>query len=93
MPTRKPALAAARHVEAQTSIRAPIAGTVYSWTPRPPNMSKRAMLLQMADLSKERVRAYFDEPDLGRLAVGQKVAIRGTLSRARNGTATSRAFR
>jgi HlyD family secretion protein len=30
----------------------------------------------MADLDKERVRAYFDEPDLGRLAVGQKALIR-----------------
>jgi len=29
----------------------------------------------MADLTKERVRAYFDEPDLGRLAVGQKIVI------------------
>jgi HlyD family secretion protein len=29
----------------------------------------------MADLKQERVRAYFDEPDLGRLAMGQKVAI------------------
>jgi len=33
------------------------------------------LLLQMADLNKERVRAYFDEPDLGRLAVGQKIVI------------------
>ena len=30
----------------------------------------------MADLNDERVRAYFDEPDLGRLAVGQKALIR-----------------
>ena len=30
----------------------------------------------MADLHKERVRAYFDEPDLGRLALGQEAAIR-----------------
>ena len=30
----------------------------------------------MADLHHERVRAYFDEPDMGRLAVGQDVLIR-----------------
>jgi HlyD family secretion protein len=34
------------------------------------------LLLEMADLKHERVRAYFDQPDLGRLAVGQKVVIR-----------------
>ena len=34
------------------------------------------MLLQMADLTHERVRAYFDEPDLGRLAVGQPIVIK-----------------
>ena len=31
--------------------------------------------MQMADLTKVRVRAYFDEPDLGRLAIGQKIRI------------------
>ena len=33
------------------------------------------MLLQMADLSKMQVRAYFDEPEIGRLHVGQPVTI------------------
>ena len=31
------------------------------------------LLLQLADLHHERVRAYFDEPEIGRLAVGQKI--------------------
>ncbi len=30
----------------------------------------------MADLDRERVRAYFDEPEIGRLAVGQKIQIK-----------------
>ena len=70
------ALAAARHVEAQTSIYAPIAGTIYTLDAAPSEFAEAGkLLLQMADLHHERVRAYFDEPDLGRLAVGQKVLI------------------
>ena len=34
------------------------------------------LLLQLADLHHERVRAYFDEPEIGRLAVGQKIQIK-----------------
>jgi hypothetical protein len=34
------------------------------------------LLLQVADLRHERVRAYFDEPDIGKLAVGQKIQIK-----------------
>jgi HlyD family secretion protein len=33
------------------------------------------VLLEMADLDHERVRAYFDEPNIGSLAVGQPVEI------------------
>ena len=70
-------LAAAQHIESQTSIYAPIKGTIYTMDAAPSEYSEAGkLLLQMADLSKERVRAYFDEPDLGRLAVGQKVVIR-----------------
>ena len=71
------ALAAARHVEDQTSIYAPITGTIYTMDVAPSEYAEAGkLLLQMADLKDERVRAYFDEPDLGRLAVGQKVIIR-----------------
>jgi HlyD family secretion protein len=70
-------LAAARQVEAQTTIRAPIQGTVYSLDAVPTQyVQGGTLLLEMANLKHERVRAYFDEPDLGRLAVGQKVIIR-----------------
>jgi HlyD family secretion protein len=70
-------LAAARQVVAQTSIHAPVAGTVYSLNARPTEFAEEGkLLLQMADLHHERVRAYFDEPEIGRLAVGQKILIK-----------------
>ncbi len=71
------ALAAAQHVEAQTVIRAPIAGTIYTMDAAPSEYAEAGkLLLEIADLHHERVRGYFDEPDLGRLATGQKVMIR-----------------
>jgi HlyD family secretion protein len=69
--------AAARDVVAKTSFRAPIAGTVYSVDARPTEYAEAGkVLLQMADLGHEHVRAYFDEPDIGRLAVGQQIQIK-----------------
>lgn len=70
-------LEAARQVEAQTRYYAPVAGTVYSLDAAPTEFAEAGkLLLQMADLSHERVTAYFDEPDLGRLAVGQPILIK-----------------
>jgi HlyD family secretion protein len=70
-------LVAARQIEAQTLIHAPAAGTVYSMDAAPTAYVEAGkLLLQMANLNRERVRAYFDEPDLGRLAIGQKVLIK-----------------
>ena len=70
-------LDAAHTTEAQTRIYAPAAGTVYSLDAAPTEFAEAGkLLLQMADLSHERVRAYFDEPDLGRLAVGQPIVIK-----------------
>ncbi len=70
-------LAAARQVVEQTSVRAPAAGTVYSLDAGPTEyVEEGKMLLQLADLHHERVRAYFDEPEIGRLAVGQKIQIK-----------------
>ncbi len=69
--------AAARDAVSKMSYRAPIAGTVYTVDARPTEFADAGkVLLQMADLQKERVRAYFDEPDLGRLAVGQQIQIK-----------------
>jgi HlyD family secretion protein len=70
-------LSAAQAVEAQTSVHAPITGTVYSVNvARSEFVEQGALLLQMADLHHERVRAYFDEPEIGRLAVGQPIVIK-----------------
>ena len=71
------ALNAAEHIEAQTRIVAPEAGTIYTLDAAPSELAEAGkLLLQMADLKHQHIRAYFDEPDLGRLAVGQPVAIR-----------------
>ncbi len=57
---------------AKTQMRAPIAGTVYNVDAKATEFTEEGkVLLEMADLSHERVRAYFDEPEIGRLAVGQ----------------------
>jgi HlyD family secretion protein len=69
-------LAAAEQTLAQTEIRAPIAGTVYDLEVTPTDFTEAGkLLLQMADLKQERVRAYFDEPEIGALKVGQPVSI------------------
>lgn len=71
------ALTAAKQVQSQTRIIAPINGTVYSMDAAPSEFEEQGKLvLQMADLKQQRVRGFFDEPDIGRLAVGQQVAIR-----------------
>lgn len=70
-------LAAAREVVAQSSYYAPIAGTIYSLDARPSDFVEEGkLLLQMADLNHERVRAYFDEPDIGKLATGQSIVVK-----------------
>jgi len=70
-------LAAARQVEAQTAPRAPAAGTVYSLdVARSDFVEEGKPLLELADLENLRVRAYFDVPEIGQLAVGQTVEIK-----------------
>jgi HlyD family secretion protein len=70
-------LTAARQVVAQTSVRAPAAGIVYSVNAgRTEFVEEGKLLLQLADLHHERIRAYFDEPEIGQLAVGQKIQIK-----------------
>jgi HlyD family secretion protein len=69
-------LAAARQVEEQTSAHAPVTGTVYSLDAAATEyVEDGKLLLQLADLRHERVRAYFDEPEIGRLVVGQAIQI------------------
>jgi HlyD family secretion protein len=70
------ALEAAKSSYASYNIRTPQAGTVYSipvsmydFVPAGEN------LVDVADLNKIQVHAYFDEPEIGKLAVGQAVKI------------------
>jgi len=68
---------AAQQVLAQTSVHAPISGTVYSLNVKPTEYTEEGkLLLQIADLHKEQVLGYFDEPEIGKLAVGQPVTIK-----------------
>lgn len=70
-------LVAAQQVESQTRVVAPAAGTVYSVDVRRTDFVEQGkQLLQLADLQHERVRAYFDEPEIGSLAVGQPIEIK-----------------
>ena len=70
-------LAAARDAESKTTVRATVAGTVYNVNAKPTDFVEEGkLLLQMADLHHERVRAYFDEPYIGILAAGQPILIR-----------------
>jgi HlyD family secretion protein len=70
------ALEAAQSSYASYNIRTPQAGTVYSipvstydFVPAGEN------LVDVADLNKIQIRAYFDEPEIGKLAAGQAVRI------------------
>jgi HlyD family secretion protein len=70
------AYAAASEIVADSNVRAPFPGTVYSLPVSVSEyVSPGALLLQMADLTKLQVRAYFDEPELGALHAGQPATI------------------
>jgi len=70
------ALAAARDVEQKTRVTAPADGTVYSMNVRATDFVEDGKtLLEMADLKNQRVRAYFDEPEIAALAPGQPVEV------------------
>ena len=67
---------AAVAVVSQANVRAPFAGTVYSIPVQQSDFVPAGnTLLQLADLNQIRVRAFFDEPEIGKLAVGQPVKI------------------
>jgi HlyD family secretion protein len=60
----------------KSSVLAPFDGMVYSLPVKQGAFVQAGeLLLQEADLSKVLVRAFVDEPDVGRLQVGQKVEI------------------
>lgn len=68
--------AAAQSVLNQANVRSPFAGTVYSIpVSKSEYVQQGAELLQMADLTKMQVRGYFDEPEIGKLRLGQAITI------------------
>ena len=70
------AVDAAAQVIAQSNVRAPYAGTVYSLpVTRYSYIEPGAEILEMADLAKLQVRAYFDEPEIGDLKLNNPVSI------------------
>ncbi|HYA98377.1 MAG TPA: efflux RND transporter periplasmic adaptor subunit, partial [Methylomirabilota bacterium] len=71
------ALSLARKRQALSILRAPIAGTVYGLAVQPGSyLTEGALLASVGQLARVRVRVYVDEPELGRVAVGQSVTIR-----------------
>ena len=67
---------AAQDVLSKLNVRAPFEGTVYSLPVREGNyVNPGDLVLQAADLSKVVVRAFVDEPDVGRLSPGEKIEI------------------
>lgn len=68
---------AALQVQNQANVHAPFAGTVYLIpVSKTEYVQQGSLLLAMADLSKMQVRAYFDEPEIGKLQVNQPVTIK-----------------
>jgi HlyD family secretion protein len=70
------AVAAAQQVIAQSNVHAPFAGTIYSLpATRYGYIEPGAEILQLADLTKLQIRAYFDEPEIGDLQLNNPVSI------------------
>jgi HlyD family secretion protein len=67
---------AAQDVLAKSNVRAPFDGIVYSLPAKQGGfVSAGDLLLQVADLRKIVVRAFVDEPDVARLAVGDSIQV------------------
>ncbi len=67
---------AAEEVLAKSNVRAPFDGIVYSLPVRQGGfVAAGDLLLQLADLRKVVVRAFVDEPDVGRLESGDQMEI------------------
>lgn len=67
---------AAQKSYANANIRSPLSGTVYSIPVSQYDFVQAGEdLVDVADLNKIQIRAYFDEPEIGNLAVGQPVTI------------------
>jgi HlyD family secretion protein len=85
------AYAAAQELLHHSNVTAPFSGTVYQLPVKPGSyVNGGELLVQVANLEKVRVRAFVDEPEIGRLAKGQKVEIKwdATPGRTWEGTLT-----
>jgi HlyD family secretion protein len=85
------AFTAAQELLHHSNVTAPFAGTVYQLPVKPGSyVNGGELLVQVANLDKVRVRAFVDEPEIGRLAKGQKVEIKwdATPGRSWEGTLT-----
>lgn len=70
------ALSAAQSELQNANIVAPRAGTVYSLPVRQGTFVNAGdLIVQVADTAKMQVRAFVDEPEIGKLSIGQKVSI------------------
>jgi HlyD family secretion protein len=70
------AVDAAKAIYAGVDIHAPFAGTVYAVPVTQYQFAPAGeTLLQVADLTKLQIKAYFDEPEIGQLKTGQPVTI------------------
>ncbi len=69
--------AAAQDLLQHSNVKAPFAGTVYQLpVRRGAYVNGGELLVQVANLEKVRVRAFVDEPDIGRLEKDQQVEIK-----------------
>ncbi|MGA3349370.1 MAG: efflux RND transporter periplasmic adaptor subunit [Candidatus Sulfotelmatobacter sp.] len=67
---------AAEDALGKSSIRAPFDGIVYTLPVKQGAYVQTGdLLLQVGDLSQMLVRSFIDEPDIGRLAAGQKIEV------------------
>jgi HlyD family secretion protein len=71
------ALSLARERQALSLIRAPMAGTVYGLAVQAgAYLTEGGLVANVGELDRVRVRVFVDEPELGRVVVGQPVTIR-----------------
>ena len=71
------AYAAAEELLHHSNVTAPFAGTVYQVpVKRGSYVNGGDLLVQVANLEKVRVRAFVDEPEIGRLAKGEQVEVK-----------------
>lgn len=70
-------LSAAQSGYANIDVHAPFSGTVYSLPVAQYDFVQPGQaLINVADLTKLQIRAYFDEPEIGKLEAGQPVTIK-----------------